>query len=124
MRGREIIIVMLVVLLTASPFAAGRAGAEPSDGAWTKLAERSVGTGLETATVEVESSFGGFDRLRLETAGADLFVQELRVYFTGGEMQRVVRDTIIARDARSEAYSIEGGPVPYTTLTLPHGGLV
>lgn len=80
-----------------------------ADEAWVRLAERPVGRGLETAAIEVGATAGAFGRLRLSADGADVLVEELRVYFLDGAMQRVVRQESVSRKVRSAIHDLEGG---------------
>jgi hypothetical protein len=83
------------------------AAARQSD--WVKLADRQVGSGLETGTVEVGRRSGALERLQLTATGADLVVRELRVYFLDGDMQRFAGPFHVVRDATSPPYELEGG---------------
>ena len=106
MRGRTYLSMILTCLLLVTRAAA----AEPSDGRWIMLAETRIGSGLETSSIEVAPAGLAYGRVRLTTTAAELFVQELRLYFADGEMQRVLRDTQLAGRAPSEAYAVDGGP--------------
>lgn len=118
MRGRKKLASVLAGLLVAMPVA----WAETTDNPWIKLGEKRIGTGLETGTLEIDRSVGAIARVRFSTTGADLFVQELRLYFTDGEMQRVVRDAHLARDAQSDAFPVEGGSRPVERIEMTFKG--
>lgn len=117
MRGRTVFqilqasLVLLASLSLVTPTAwAEPASVESGQARWIKLGDQPIGTGLETVAVEVGLNAGAFERIRIATNGAELLIQELRVYFANGDMQRLSRDARIARNSRSEPFMIEGGP--------------
>lgn len=117
MRGRTVFL-MLANLLFASPSAL----AQTDEARWIKLGDKSVGSGLETEAFEVGRHAGTFERIRIAAMETDLFVQELRVYFASGDMQRLTRDARIARNTLSETFTIDGGPRDIERIELTFKG--
>jgi hypothetical protein len=112
MRGRAISLMLVTSLLLVcrGAFAGPAEAPDPSRERWVKLGETPAGSGLETGTFEVGSRIGAFERLRIAAAGTDVFVQELRVYFADGHMQRVTRDARLARNTQSEPFLLDNSP--------------
>ena len=102
--------------------------AEDADGSqahWIKLADRTAGSGLETATVVVgrQATAGWFSRIRLTATGGDLLVQEIRIYFADGDMQRLPGPARVARETRPASFPIEGGARPVDHIEMTYKGV-
>ena len=118
MRGRTVILMLLAsVLLVTRP-----AWAHADDARWIKLGDKRIGSGLETEAVEVGRDAGSFERIRIAAIETDVLVQELRVYFDNGDVQRLTRDARIARNTQSEAFTIDGGPRDIERIELTFKG--
>jgi hypothetical protein len=118
MRGRTVLLILLTSLLLVTR----SAWSQTDDARWIKLGDKRVGSGLETEAVEVGRHAGTFERIRIAAIETDVLVQELRVYFANGDVQRLTRDARIARNTQSEAFTIDGGPRDIERIELTFKG--
>ena len=82
--------------------------ARAGEDAWLKLASVKTGQGLATEVVQIGRARGAFDRIRIESTGGSLEVDEIRAYFADGDMQRVARHLTVAPGGTSDAFELEG----------------
>lgn len=97
-----------LLAVCVSTFALSTDGVWASDVPWLKLASVKTGGGMATEVMHIGRSRGAFDRIRIESTGGSLEVDEIRAYFADGDMQRVARHVAVGMGAASDAFELEG----------------